>query len=38
MSVELQRQLSDAVVGRTSAQEALSACADQANRLIGVTS
>ena len=38
MSVELQRQLSDAVVGRTSAQEALSASADQANRLIGATS
>lgn len=38
MRVELQRQLSDAVVGRTSTQEALTACVSQANRLIGATS
>lgn len=38
MSVELQRQLSDAIVGRTSPQEALSASVDHANRLIGATS
>lgn len=38
MRVELQRQLSDAVVGRTTAAEALEASVGLANRLIGVTS
>lgn len=37
MRVELQRQLSDAVVGRISAQEALDASVEQANRLAGVS-
>lgn len=38
MRVELQRQLSDAVVGRKSAQEALEASVSHANRLIGAAS
>ena len=37
MRVELQRQLSDAVIGRISAQEALDASVEQANRLAGVS-
>lgn len=38
MRVELQRQLSDAVVGRISARDALEASVRQANRLIGANS